>query len=375
MSTASRRPSAPTRGADPVPGPRERARIGNRHEAEVPRGKPMAPEDRPGRSRAAEARRPRGRARRRGKHETRAPIRPSRQGSGRRSSYPLPSLERLRSQTDDDLHDTVPRLQGVVRRRAGDPRTAARRRAHRSTRRGRYRRHQHLLRDERSRCEIAAGCGAGCAGSRSRLRDRMCGEPLDQRVRRDAGEHQGRLAAQRGRRRSGCGRRRSDRVRSGRSSARAGSRVREDPGRLLVLVRVLRHPSRPRVRRAVARPRPFWPRFAAVSAQGHREVVLTGVNLGCFRDRAAGLTLAGLIREAGAIDGLARLRLSSIEINHVTPRPDRRDARDTDRRAPSARAAAVGRRRRPAGDGSPVLDRPVSRAPRRAARTSTSRPT
>ena len=54
-------------------------------------------------------------------------------------------------------------------------------------------------------------------------------------------------------------------------------------------------------------------------AQGHREVVLTGVNLGCFRDREAGLTLAGLIRAAGEIDGLARLRLSSIEINHVTP--------------------------------------------------------
>ena len=47
--------------------------------------------------------------------------------------------------------------------------------------------------------------------------------------------------------------------------------------------------------------------------------MLTGVNLGCFRDRAAGLTLAGLIREAGAIDGLERLRLSSIEVNHVTP--------------------------------------------------------
>jgi threonylcarbamoyladenosine tRNA methylthiotransferase MtaB len=54
------------------------------------------------------------------------------------------------------------------------------------------------------------------------------------------------------------------------------------------------------------------------AAQGHREVVLTGVNLGCFRDRAAGLTLAGLIRAAGAIDGLERLRLSSIEVNHVT---------------------------------------------------------
>jgi threonylcarbamoyladenosine tRNA methylthiotransferase MtaB len=52
-------------------------------------------------------------------------------------------------------------------------------------------------------------------------------------------------------------------------------------------------------------------------AQGHREIVLTGVNLGCFRDRAAGYTLARLIREAGAIDGVERLRLSSIEINHV----------------------------------------------------------
>ena len=52
--------------------------------------------------------------------------------------------------------------------------------------------------------------------------------------------------------------------------------------------------------------------------QGHREVVLTGVNLGCFRDRAAGYTLARLVREAGATPGLERLRLSSIEVNHVT---------------------------------------------------------
>jgi threonylcarbamoyladenosine tRNA methylthiotransferase MtaB len=51
--------------------------------------------------------------------------------------------------------------------------------------------------------------------------------------------------------------------------------------------------------------------------QGHREVVLTGVNLGCFRDRASGYNLARLVREAGATPGLARLRLSSIEINHV----------------------------------------------------------
>jgi threonylcarbamoyladenosine tRNA methylthiotransferase MtaB len=51
--------------------------------------------------------------------------------------------------------------------------------------------------------------------------------------------------------------------------------------------------------------------------QGHREVVLTGINLGCYRDRAAGFTLARLVREAAATPGLARLRLSSIEVNHV----------------------------------------------------------
>src|SRR5207249_9307094 len=44
----------------------------------------------------------------------------------------------------------------------------------------------------------------------------------------------------------------------------------------------------------------------------------TGINLGCFRDRAAGYTLARLVREAGQTPGLARVRLSSIEINHVS---------------------------------------------------------
>jgi threonylcarbamoyladenosine tRNA methylthiotransferase MtaB len=51
--------------------------------------------------------------------------------------------------------------------------------------------------------------------------------------------------------------------------------------------------------------------------QGHREVVLTGINLGCFRDRERGYTLARLVREAGVTPGLQRLRLSSIEVNHV----------------------------------------------------------
>jgi threonylcarbamoyladenosine tRNA methylthiotransferase MtaB len=51
--------------------------------------------------------------------------------------------------------------------------------------------------------------------------------------------------------------------------------------------------------------------------QGHREIVLTGINLGCYRDREAGFTLARLVREVGAVPGLERLRLSSIEVNHV----------------------------------------------------------
>ena len=38
-------------------------------------------------------------------------------------------------------------------------------------------------------------------------------------------------------------------------------------------------------------------------AQGHREVVLTGVNLGCYRDRAAGYALPQLVREVGLVAG------------------------------------------------------------------------
>jgi threonylcarbamoyladenosine tRNA methylthiotransferase MtaB len=50
---------------------------------------------------------------------------------------------------------------------------------------------------------------------------------------------------------------------------------------------------------------------------GHQEIVLTGINLGCYRDRSAGYRLSRLVREVGAVPGLERLRLSSIEVNHV----------------------------------------------------------
>jgi threonylcarbamoyladenosine tRNA methylthiotransferase MtaB len=53
--------------------------------------------------------------------------------------------------------------------------------------------------------------------------------------------------------------------------------------------------------------------------QGHLEVILTGINLGCYRDREAGYDLSRLVREVGSTPGLARLRLSSIEVNHLSP--------------------------------------------------------
>ena len=72
--------------------------------------------------------------------------------------------------------------------------------------------------------------------------------------------------------------------------------------------------------RGASRSRPAEAVLAEVRrrvAQGHREVVLTGINLGCYRDRASGYGLPRLVREVGATPGLARLRLSSIEVNHL----------------------------------------------------------
>jgi len=77
------------------------------------------------------------------------------------------------------------------------------------------------------------------------------------------------------------------------------------------VIPLVRGPSRSRSAEAVLR------EIRRRVEQGQREVVLTGINLGCFRDRAARLDLAGLVRAAGETPGLERLRLSSIEINHV----------------------------------------------------------
>jgi threonylcarbamoyladenosine tRNA methylthiotransferase MtaB len=78
------------------------------------------------------------------------------------------------------------------------------------------------------------------------------------------------------------------------------------------VIPIVRGPSRSRGAGAVLR------EVGKRVEQGHREVVLTGINLGCFRDRERGYTLPRLVREAGATPGLQRLRLSSIEVNHVS---------------------------------------------------------
>ena len=50
-------------------------------------------------------------------------------------------------------------------------------------------------------------------------------------------------------------------------------------------------------------------------ANGYREIVLTGVNLGDYE--ADGMILADLVREIDQLEGLVRLRLSSIDPTHV----------------------------------------------------------
>jgi threonylcarbamoyladenosine tRNA methylthiotransferase MtaB len=55
-------------------------------------------------------------------------------------------------------------------------------------------------------------------------------------------------------------------------------------------------------------------------AHGHRELVVTGVNVGLFRDRAERVDLAEVLVRLAELDGVERVRLSSIEVNHLSTR-------------------------------------------------------
>jgi threonylcarbamoyladenosine tRNA methylthiotransferase MtaB len=78
------------------------------------------------------------------------------------------------------------------------------------------------------------------------------------------------------------------------------------------VIPVVRGPSRSRAASAVLG------EVRRRAGQGHREVVLTGINLGCFRDRGAGMRLPDLLLGAASVPGIERVRLSSIEVNHLT---------------------------------------------------------
>jgi threonylcarbamoyladenosine tRNA methylthiotransferase MtaB len=55
-------------------------------------------------------------------------------------------------------------------------------------------------------------------------------------------------------------------------------------------------------------------------AQGHRELVVTGVNLGLYRDSEGAARLPEVLGALAELDGVARIRLSSIEVNHLSAR-------------------------------------------------------
>ena len=133
--------------------------------------------------------------------------------------------------------------------------------------------------------QVAAGCAQSREIAQARVRHRLRSEPRA-RVRGHARQRHGRLAAERGDRGVRRRRRRRDRLRAGRRAPRSSARVRPRPGRLQLLVQLLRDPGRAR---GVPQPerRGGSPGGAEASGQGHREVVLTGINLGCFRDREA----------------------------------------------------------------------------------------
>ena len=52
-------------------------------------------------------------------------------------------------------------------------------------------------------------------------------------------------------------------------------------------------------------------------AGGQPEVVMTGISVGDYRDPERGLELGDLMREAASVEGVQRVRLSSVEVIHV----------------------------------------------------------
>jgi threonylcarbamoyladenosine tRNA methylthiotransferase MtaB len=72
--------------------------------------------------------------------------------------------------------------------------------------------------------------------------------------------------------------------------------------------------------RGTARSRPasgVLREVAARVAQGQPEMVMTGISVGDYRDPERGLELGELMQEVARVPGVARVRLSSVEVIHV----------------------------------------------------------
>ena len=128
----------------------------------------------------------------------------------------------------------------------------------------------------------------------------------------------------------------------------------EGAGRLRRTLLVLRRAPRAGTALEPCRRRAPSSAARAAVAAGCGEIVLSGIDVGAYRDPRSGGGLAGLVGAPRArCPGLRRLRLSSIEPRHLTA--DLIEALGRAAGGPSpARAAAVGRRRRAGGHGPPV---------------------
>ena len=227
-----------------------------------------------------------------------------------------------------------------------------------------------MLCHERGPREVAPGRVARRAVARPCVRHRLRGAAVGDSLRGPAGEHHRRHGPDRGGDRDRRGRRRRDRLRPGGRPPRPNSRLRQDPGRLLVLVRLLRDPAR------------AW-RDAQSQRRGRPRRDPPPRRAGASRDRAHGGQPRLLPRSAGGLLACApdprggrdcRRRAAPALVDRDQPRdgrPGRRTPRDPDGRAASARPAAIGRRRRAPRDAQALHGRPVSPHGRAGSRTST----
>ena len=178
--------------------------------------------------------------------------------------------------------------------------------------RRRRRRDQHLLRHERGGREEPQGRGPRGAHARARLRDRLRREPRaatrSRACRRTSSSSRGASEETAGVRRR---RRRRDRLRPGRRAARPRARVREDPGRLLVLVQLLRDPARARRLAQPRAPTPCSPRCAAASSRATARSCSPGSTSAASATARPATTCRASSARRARRPGSRRLRLSA----------------------------------------------------------------